>query len=276
MLQEIATHEIVLVAESPRQLPRSVEQQARILDAAETECEVLRAHVERLRAPIGAEHRVLDASMVCVELEINQVRVHEQLDQLRGLQLVVVLGAEARDRMAEAEAIRRDAVRLTAEHIGRLEVRRQIENVVGLGGVGVEIHLTDRPATERMVWARDKVVRIERPRPAAPVIRGAAEVAQACAIERKVRSARTDAALVELLRFARRFEASALEQTDAAAERGQTARERDPGGTGADHAHVIALMLKAILGAMLGIEDHALPTSVRSSGRITQPFHTNR
>ena len=85
MLQEIAAHEVMLVAESPRQLPRDVEQQTRILDAAETEREVLRAHVEGPRVLIGAEHRVLDASMVCVELEINQVRVHEQLDQLRSL-----------------------------------------------------------------------------------------------------------------------------------------------------------------------------------------------
>ena len=117
---------------------------------------------------------------------------------------------------------------------------------------------------------RLEIVRVERARPAAPVVRAAAEEAQSRPVQRIVRLP-CCLALVEFLRFRPELEPARLEQADRSPAGCEPPRQGHACRPGADHADVENPVAEPVVGARLRVEDHARARRSRSSSRSTQP-----
>ena len=249
MLLEESPHEIVTVAEPVR--PRAVreEKNPRDLEAARRQDELLRGDAE----PLGVRSREADgadAAARVVRLDLQRARMEVHVEIRRRAQL----GTE---RLAEPQALVLDDVeddvlelrgiearsataRARERGLPRPEVvsaRPETAGLIGSLVVRIEVAPRDRPPAVRDPGPVLEVERVERARPAAPVIRRAPEEAQTRSIEGEVRDP-DDLALVQRGRGARRVETSGLEQRDAERLSAELARQDDPGGAAADDADV--------------------------------------
>ena len=130
----------------------------------------------------------------------------------------------------------------------------ELEDVAGLGAVGVEVGLADRPAGERVPGVRLEVIGVEAAAHAGPVVRGAAEVAQPGDVERVVVEPDVLAG-VDVLALGADLKPAGFHQRDRSPGRRQAARQSDPGRAGADHADIEALGEGRAVGAR-GVDDH--------------------
>ena len=255
------------VADALGDLAGEVEEEARVLDAAGAEGVGAGADGEAgVGRVVAAEDRAGDGGERVVEAEVDEVGVEDERDPVGGLDLgPVLLGEAGRGAEAELEAVEVVAG-LAHRQVGRLAGGGQVEDGVGLGPVGVEVEPGDRPAGERHPGPGHEVDGVEGAAPAAPVVRGAAEVAQAADVEVEVFQAEVGAA-VGVLALLGDLEPAGLHQRDRGAGGGEAAGQRDAGGTGADHADVEAAVEGAAVDGA-GVGDHDSPSGqLRIPGR---------
>ena len=134
------------------------------------------------------------------QAQVDEVGVQEQVIACEASISGEVLLAEARRRReAELEALEIVAG-LADGQVRSLGGVREVEDGVGLGAVGVE-RRSARSASRRAAPSRAslEVDGLERAAPAAPVVRGAAEIAQAADVEVEILLADVGAAVASWL-----------------------------------------------------------------------------
>ena len=218
VIHEEAADQIVLVADAAGDLAVAVQQEARVLDAAESKDEQPGPH-PCARAGQVPDHEGLGAA-VGPELDVDQIGVQPDLEPARRLELGAVLLAEPGRRRAEAEDPRRELVgrqRQQAsgglEHRGIVAARAEVEDLVGGGVERFEVGAPDRPAAVGDPGPGQEVALVERSGHAAPMVGRAAELAHPGGVEVPVGLA--DAApAVEVLALLLELEAAALQDHD--------------------------------------------------------------
>jgi hypothetical protein len=258
MLAEEPADHVVLVADPLRHLAAEVQKQPRVLQTAGAEAENLGLYREppHLRR-IGGEDRLGHAAQIVAQAQVHQIGVEKKADAVGSGDLVVVLLAEVRRRAAEAEKHVAEVVALLGDRqVGKSRRRGEVEDGVRLPLVGIEVGLLDRPAAEGGKGVRAEVVGVELAAPAAPVVRGAAEVAQPRHVEGIVVET-GDLACVEVLGVGGELEPPRLHQRHAEALGGQAPRDGDARRPRADHAGVEAAFEQVTPGGGR-IEDHGV------------------
>ncbi len=237
VLAEVPPDEVAAVADPGRDLPPGVQQETGVLEAAHAQAIGARADREPgvarpVRAEVCAHHR----REIVRQLEIDEVRVDRQHDPVRCLEVGAVARAEVDVAVAVADAPEAVAG-LVDGLVGKHRRRRELEDLVGARGEGIEIRLRDRPAVERADPRRLEVGVIELAAPPAPVVRAAAETAHP-ADEGVVVVEADHVAAVEILRIGRGLEPARLHQRHAAPCFRECKGEGDPGWSSAGDADV--------------------------------------
>ena len=271
VLHEAAPDPIPLIAEADLDLPVGGQQQARVLEPAAGQHISPRAHAEFLALERPDLERLhLGAGLV--RLDIDEVCVQQDLEVCRRLELAPV---------DLAEPGRRAVLPDPAHDLGRIERQHHLARVQpGLGGIIVGAELADRlrlaivrlelgpgqgPAGEPHPLPRLEIERIERPAAPRPMVGRAAEEAQPRGIEIEIGQADVRA-LVKLLDPLLELEPAALEHADLEPAAGERARERDPGGAGADDRKIALQKVPVI--ELARIAQHLEPT-LRSRARLS-------
>src|SRR5262245_26722438 len=273
MLEEEPPDEVVVISEPLRPCAPREEEQARHFEPAGCQDEELRSDGEFLPVHAGEAEGANRAS-VAVGLDLDGGGMEVNVEVRRGLELRA-------ERLPEAQQVFGDDVKNGVSEAFRIKSRRPpartgerplpggkvvpagAEAACGVGSlvVDVEIAKADRPAAVRDPGAGFEVDLVEGPRPAAPVIRRAAEIPEPREIQRKVGYA--DAlAREERRRRARLVQAARLDESDAERPAGELPRERDARSAGSRDAHV---GLDALIGRQASsVDEHALLEKVRN------------
>jgi hypothetical protein len=175
--------------------------------------------------------------------ELGDVRVEQHGEVLAGRErgartlTEVDLGAVLHDHRLE---LRRPEVRNRRQQI--LPVRQReaggdLDDGGRLRDVRRELLVADRPAAAGDPVSRVEVAGFNRATPSAPADRGAAEHAEAAAVQAEVGPTNVET-LIQALMAQLRVIAATLDETYAPAIAAQPLGERDPGHTAADDRHV--------------------------------------
>ena len=185
--------------------------------------------------------------------EIHEIGVDVDADIFRGVELGAIFLAEAGDGAAETKS-RGTRSSAASGMMSGGPIGGQVQDRRCLVGIGIEVGLSDRPAAQGMMRLRIEIIRVERARPAAPVIRATAEEAQARRFQRIVRLS-CCLALVEFLRFGLELEPARLEQADRSPAGCKPPRQSHACRPGADHADIENPVAEPVVGARLRVED---------------------
>ncbi len=255
VIHEEAAHQIVLVADAAGDLAVAVQQEARVLDPAESKDEQPGPH------PCARAGQVPDdeglGAAVGPELDVDQIGVQPDLEPARRLELGAVLLAEPGRRRAEAEDPRRELVgrqRQQAsgglEHRGIVAARPEVEDLVGGGIERFEVGAPDRPAAMGDPGPGQEIARVERSGHAAPMVGRAAELAHPGGVEVPVGLA--DAApAVEVLALLLELEAAALQDDDPRGAAAERQRQSNPGRAGAADAEIAGDLVPTVKGTKI-------------------------
>src|SRR6185369_1920093 len=242
VIPEVATHDVVIVADAALHDLVRREQQARVFDAADRED--VRARLDREtvaaeRGDVQARNRLT----VRVRANARDVGVEVQADVRRLHDRVPVTHAEAGRRtelnqagahvVAQRQRRRLRQVPLIRLVVGRPDLTELLSVLVILRDLGMR----DRPAAVRHPGSCLEVDRIESAAESAPVTRRTAEEAQPADFEREGRQA-DDFAAGQSLGLRIWIEAAAFEDQHRHGAAGQLERHRDAGRAGADYAKI--------------------------------------
>ena len=200
----------------------------------------------RARAPSGATSRRPSHPLrIAIADQLDGVRVQQDPDVAGPRQLGAVLRAQAGRRLAPLPHPIHELGGVEAEHPARipLEARRrvieraQVEQLLGARVVPRERLDPDRPAAVRDPRPRREIQRGERSAEARPAVGRAAEEAHPRRAQIVGERARRLAA-IQGLALGVDLEPPAFHHQHACAAPDELARERDPGGAGADDAEI--------------------------------------
>ena len=240
----------MVVADALRLLPGEVQQHPRRLEAAHGHDEDPRPHGDAgVALDIALEEPALHGGEVGGEVEVDEIGVQHAGDARIGGERVGIFLAEAGRRAVQELDAAQPVLRLHHRQVGGHLRPGEVEDVGGLGLVGVEVGLGDRPGA-RPHGRGAEGLGVDRPAAPRPVARTAAEGADADRVEVPVAEA-DDVALVELLGFVGDLQPARLHQRHAVAEGREPARQGDPRGAGTGDADVEDRIEDA---AVVGIE----------------------
>ncbi len=191
------------------------------------------------------------------------------------LEVVAVAAAEMRrqhvvPRLGELEPARIDAAigephrRRLRRHDARgavIEPRPQLAERLRPLEVPLQFADAERPAGMGQPGPFLEVDRVERPRPAAPMVGAAAQIAHARGIQRQIGDAAVGAG-IERLRGAVEIQAAALEQHHADGRMGERQSERDAGRPAADDRQI--RLLKGARGHRPCVDEGVQVSDVRT------------
>src|SRR5690606_34395310 len=167
------------------------------------------------------------------DVETGDVAAEREVDSLAAPEIVTVQAGEIhRRRIAERDV----AQRVTERDVGR--ELRQLEDAHGWREPGLEIPATDRPGAVEPADLVLEVDRLQRPAPAAPVVRRAAELPQPADRQRQQGRTAVEIAFVDGLRGFVPGLLAGLEQQYGQPGFAEGARDRSPRGSGANDADV--------------------------------------
>ena len=211
-----------------------MEEYSRILNGAHRQDMTVRRNM-RLRAVRPHDRRFVD--IASERSQPDQCRIQEALHMLRVLQVLPVPRAKPR-RWTEQQILHLErwdgmveesfVAEVMLESLQPEPTGRDLANLQGGFQVGIQFFPGNRSATERNMIADGKIVRVEGPAPAPPVIGGTPEVAQASACQ--VIGKPQVASSVRVIRTRwRGFQAPCFEEADAQTRVRQRPSQRDAG-----------------------------------------------
>ena len=247
VLHEVASHLVVLVAQTGRHDVARHQQHANVLDAPGRQHIVLGHDVEARprqrphRQPRhGARRRVgLDRQHVGV---VVHAHVGHALQGLAVHQAEAGGRAEAVDRRLEPLLVERQRLGAPVVELGHravdvVIVAGHFQDLVGQLVVALELGLRERPAAVGDPRPVLEIDRVQRPAPAAPGVGAAAQIPQLAHVQRVVRQADVGRGVQRLV-DPLEVQPAAFQQGHRQTRAGQLHGHRDPGRTGTDDRYV--------------------------------------